>query len=188
MNWSTGVGASIGLVVRDTEPIVLRMSRNGEAYMAIGDSVEIILARSHVAALTAQSATVLGDMTALDTAEEQMITAQIVGERAATTAEYAKAQADAAMAVGATREAQDARAAADKAADASATAHAAVSVALDAIQTAEDSMEAAGEAAAAAARVVSASAADDMPPGHSCTDTGRKPCTPSSSARSWTTT
>jgi hypothetical protein len=114
----------------------------------------VTLTQSHVAALHEQSGVVLGDMRALDAAEEQVVKAKAVGEQASKSAKYAMEQADRAMAVGATKEAQDARAAAGKAAGAAALVESTVQAALTAMDTADEATEAAGTAAAAATRVI----------------------------------
>lgn len=163
MNWSPGGGvdATVGLNVGNQEPVSLRVNRDGGAYLVIGDSVEIILAPAHVAALREQSGAVLADLVALEEAEGKAVEAQAIGEQAVRSADYARQQANRAMAAGATQQAQTARTAAGKAADAAALVESAVQATFAAIETAEEAMEDAGEAAAAAARAASETTKDD---------------------------
>ncbi|MGI9000698.1 MAG: hypothetical protein ACR2GH_03435 [Pseudonocardia sp.] len=160
MNQTLGVGVGvethIGLHVGYKEPVSLRLNADGGAYLDLGSDVEIVLAQAHLSVLHEQSATVLAELVALDNAEDQVVTAQAVGEQAASIAEQARQDADRALATGAEQQAHDARAAADRAADAAALVQNTVQAALDAMRTAEEAMEAAGKAAAAARETVAA--------------------------------
>jgi hypothetical protein len=163
MSWNPGYGvdASIGLHVGHDEKLALRLNKDGGAYLSIGNVVEILLTQDHVESLSEQTGVVLADLLAQDDAEGAVGEVRVVSDRAASTAEYARQQAEAAMAAGATQEARDALAASDKAAEASALVERTVRTALAAIDAADIAIDAAGEAAADAAR---ASGKADPPP------------------------
>ncbi|ONI87523.1 hypothetical protein ALI144C_09050 [Actinosynnema sp. ALI-1.44] len=149
-----GVDVCLGLQVGPREPISLSLNKDGGAYLVIGTDIEVLLAESHVAALSEQSTAVLADMRALDRAEQHLVHAHDLSEQARNSAEHARAQARNALAVGATIQAQEAQRAADNATDAAALVQTALQAALDAIGQAEEATEAAGQAAATAARAV----------------------------------
>jgi hypothetical protein len=154
MSWNRGHGvdASIGLRVGHDEKMALRLNMDGGAYLCIGSAVEILLTQDHVVSLREQSGVVEADLLALESAEDAVSDVRAVGTRATNTVEYARQQAEVAMAAGATREARDALEASDKAAEAAALVERTVTAALAAIDTADIAIDAAGEAAAAAAR------------------------------------
>ncbi|MGX7824133.1 hypothetical protein ACTG9Q_03485 [Actinokineospora sp. 24-640] len=157
--WSPerGVDVIVGVHVGHEEQVSLRLSREGGAYLTVGD-VEIALAAGHVAALCEQGAAVLADIRALDDADSRLAEFGSAGEQAGTVVEYARSQADAAWALGLKREAQAVRAAADQAAHAVAVVTSTVRSARDAVEAAEHAVETAGQAAATARAAVTEAA------------------------------
>jgi len=154
MSWNPGHGvdASIGLRVGAAEQMVLRPNMDGGAYLCFGSAVEILLTLDHVVSLREQSAVVGADLLALENAETAVSDVWALNTRATNTVDYARRQAEAAMAAGATREAHHAFAAADKAADAATLVEQTVTTALAAIDAADIAIDEAGEAAANATR------------------------------------
>lgn len=149
-----GIDATVGLYVGSKEPISLSLNKEGGVYLVIGENIEVMLQQAHVVSLHEQSTAVLADIHMLGEAEKQANKAESTGRKTSETAEYAREQADKALAAGAWQQGRQAQQAADKAAHAAALVQMSVQATLSAIETAEEATEEAGEAAAAVARAI----------------------------------
>ncbi|WP_158849070.1 hypothetical protein [Saccharothrix deserti] len=141
---------SLGLRLEAGVPVRLRGSLNKTAFLTLGDAVEIVLGREHLEALRDQATTALGDMAAVEAAEELVFDTFDAGVQARTAAERALAQVEAAERAGAAEQAEWARRAARVAIEAAEHAKLAARAASTAMDSAEEAAEEATRAAGAA--------------------------------------
>ncbi|MFI9011021.1 hypothetical protein ACIGNX_27685 [Actinosynnema sp. NPDC053489] len=153
MSWvDRQVVTSVGLRLTEGVSIDLRGSLDSQAFLAIGDNVEITLGESHLRALRDQAATALRDMARVDAAEDVVGDAYHAGAQALTAADVARREAGAARAAGAGEQADLAERAAARAAEAAERAQTAARAAAQAMGQADEAAEAAWATASLAAR------------------------------------
>ncbi|PSL53153.1 hypothetical protein B0I31_110246 [Saccharothrix carnea] len=154
---SSGDRMSLTVSVGEGEGLYLRGAMDGQAILTIGDGIEIVLGRSHVAALRDQAGATLRDVRLVLAAEERLDDVHDAAAQARTAASHALAQAEAAARVGADEAAERARAAARAAIEVADIADAAVLAAVEAMVTVEDATDKVTAAAVVAAQVGSVS-------------------------------
>ncbi|MFD0204836.1 MULTISPECIES: hypothetical protein [Saccharothrix] len=164
MSWANGqIVTNVGLRLTEGVPIDLRGSLDSQAFLAIGDSIEIMLGESHLRALRDQAAKALGDLTRIDAAEDVVGDAFHAGAQALTAAELARRTAEAARAAGAGEQADLAEQAAARAAEAAERAQTAAHVAAQAMGQADEAAEEARATATLAARAAGRPSPDGRP-------------------------
>jgi hypothetical protein len=141
---------SVGMRLHEGVSIDLRGSLDTQAFLAIGDSVEIVLGESHVRILRDQAAAALGDMARIEAAEDVVGDACHAGAQALTAADLARKKAGSARTAGADEQAELAEQAAARAAEAAERAQVAVDAAAEAMGLADEAAEAARAAASEA--------------------------------------
>lgn len=163
MSWEgRQIVTSMGMTLDEGVPIDLRGSLDTQAFLAIGDSVEIILSASHVRTLHDQAAAALGDMAHVDAAEQVVGDAYHAGAQALTAAALARKMAQAASAAGAGEQASTAEQAATRAAGAAERAQTAARTAAEAMGLADEAAEEARAAATLAARAAGQEPPDEQ--------------------------
>ncbi|MER5263497.1 hypothetical protein ABTZ99_15655 [Actinosynnema sp. NPDC002837] len=157
MSWARGrIATSVRMDVGDGVPVDLRGGLDDQAFLAIGDGIEITLRESHVRALRDQATAALGDMALVEAADRVVDAVYNAGAQARTAAVLAREKAETAQRAGAGDQATVAFEAARHAAEAAEQAQVAVQAAAEAMRFADE----AAETAMAAAR-----AATQEPPG-----------------------
>lgn len=145
---SSGDRMSLTVSVGEGEALYLRGAMDGQAILTIGDGIEIVLGRAHVAALRDQVGETLRDVRLVLAAEERLDEVHAAAAQARTAARHALSQAEAAARVGADEAAERARAAARAAIEVADVADAAVLAAVEAMVTVEDATDRVTAAAA----------------------------------------
>ncbi len=147
---------NIGMLLDGGDSIDLRGRLDATAFLAIGDTVEIVLGESHVRRLWEQAGAALDDITLLEAADAVVGKAFDAGVHARKAAEQALHLADEAERAGAVEQASQAREAARYAAEAARRAQDAARAASEAMGLAEDAADRAADAAAEARRAAAA--------------------------------
>lgn len=142
-----GIATSVRVDVDGDVPVDLRGGLDGQAFLTIGDGVEITLRESHVRALRDQVTAALGDLESLEAAERVVDAAFHAGAQARTAAELARARADAAHRAGSVDRATAVLESARHAIEAAERAQSAVRAASEAMVVADEAAEAARAAA-----------------------------------------
>ncbi|WP_367137044.1 hypothetical protein [Saccharothrix sp. HUAS TT1] len=141
---------SVGVHLHDDVSIDLRGSLETTAFLAIGDTIEIVLGESHLKVLREQSDAALSDMALLKAADDVLGDAYEAGAQARTAAALARVEAESARRAGAEQQAVSADEAAECALRAAEQAQAAVRTAVEAMEAADEAAEQARSAALAA--------------------------------------
>ncbi|NUT51136.1 MAG: hypothetical protein HOV94_28100, partial [Saccharothrix sp.] len=90
MSWTTDpVATSVRMDVDDGVPVDLRGGLGDQAFLAIGDGIEITLRGSHLRKLRDQATVALGDMALVEAADRVVDAAYDAAAQARTAAELA---------------------------------------------------------------------------------------------------
>jgi hypothetical protein len=157
----TQVVTSVGMELDEGVSIDLRGGLDTQAFLAIGDSVEIMLRECHVRTLRDQAEAALGDIARIEAAEDLLGNAYHAGAQALTAAALAREKAEAARTAGAGVRAELTEQAATRAAEAAARAQSAANVAAEAMHRVDEAAEEARAAAILATRAASEQPPDD---------------------------